>query len=135
MRILAATLCLVLLCSPFAYAETKTADNIVWYRIHLGMGVGKHSLSREVVREFVAKEVTSRFPDGLTLTASMGQWKSPDMGMIHERTMVIDVQCQDIPENWEKVDAIGKAYTQRFKNAKTSMFVMRIPNIQTTLWY
>ena len=135
MKAIVAALCLVVLCSPFARAETRTADNIVWYRVHLGLGVGKQALSRDVVREFVGKEITSRFPDGLTITAARGQWKSPEAGMIKENTIVIDIQCPDIPENREKIDEIGTAYIKRFGNAKASLFVMRIPNIQTTLWY
>ncbi len=118
-----------------ARAEVKTETGVVWYRVHFGMGVGSASMTPEVLTAFMDKEVSSRFPEGLTVTVSRGQWRSPHGGVIKEKTMVVDIQCPDTEDNRNNIKAMAKAYLSRFGKLKASVFVMRIPGIDTQLWY
>lgn len=125
----------VLLAATSARADLKTEKDYVWYRVHFGMGVGSSSMTPEVLTAFMDKEVSSRFPDGLTVTVSRGQWRSPKGGVIKEKTMVVDLQCSDTQDNQKKVEEIAQAYLKQFGKMKGSVFIVRVPGISTQLWY
>ena len=134
MKQLLAILCLLLACGT-ASAASKTTENVVWYRVHLGMGTGSTSVSPEVMQGFIAKEISPRFPDGFTVTPARGQWTSPDIGLIHERTVVVDIQCGDTEVCAKKIEEISEAYVKRFQKTKASIFVVRVPGVSTRLTY
>jgi hypothetical protein len=74
------------------------ADNVAWTR-------------------FLAREITPRFPDGLTVLDAAGQWRDPATGRIaHEpsRLVIIIVTAGDASPD-EKIAAIAAAYKQRFR--------------------
>ena len=128
-------LCLALLCVFPALAQTVEHNEGVWYRLHLGTGVGDKAVSTELIRRFVDKEITPRFPAGLTATDGRGQWKSEEYGVIRERTIIIDIYCPDTEESAEKVAAIAKAYVAKFKAAKASLYVVRVQGISAKIYY
>lgn len=133
-RNLLALFLFVLMALP-AQAATTVQDNLVWYRLHLGMGKGDYAVAPQIMREFIDTQLSPAFPNGFTITESRGQWQSPEYGLTRERTTVVDVQCADNEENWEKIEDIADRYVQRFKPAQASFFVMRIPGLTTTLFY
>lgn len=125
-----------LLCSALAaQAAVTVQENVIWYRLHLGMGIGDFAVAPVRVFSFIDKEITPAFPSGLTITQARGQWSSPEHGLIREHTTVIDVQCTDTEENWQKIQAIAVKYVELFKPAQASFFVTRVPGITTTLFY
>jgi hypothetical protein len=65
---------------------------------------------------FLAREITPRFPDGLTVLDASGQWRDPVGGrMVRERSkMVIIVAAEDAPVR-DRIAAIVAAYKQRFR--------------------
>lgn len=127
---------LLLLFMPVnGHTATAVQENAVWYRLHLGMGKGDYAVAPQKMREFIDKELTPAFPKGFTITESRGQWHSPEHGLIRERTTVVDVQCADTEENWQKIEAIANMYVERFNAAQASLFVMRINGMTTTLFY
>lgn len=128
----------LLLVAAFAapvQAATSAQENLVWYRLHLGMGKGDYAVAPQKMREFIDTELSPAFPEGFTITDSRGQWHSPEHGLIRERTMVIDVQCPDTDENRQKVDGIADRYVKRFSAGHASFFVMRMGGLTTTLHY
>ena len=98
------------------------------------MGVGDYAVSHAKMHQFIDSEITPTFPNGLTITESRGQWKSPEDGLIRERTTVVDVQCADTDENWARIEGVALEYVTRFKAAKASFFVTRISPVTTTLF-
>lgn len=134
MKTLLTFTCLLCLWCASALAENRILDNQVWYRLHLGMGIGT-SVSPDVIQNFLAKEVTPRFPDGLTITPARGQWNSPNTGLIRERVTLVDIQCPDTDAYKQKIEEISKAYVKRFAKAKASIYVVRVPGVTTTLAY
>ena len=129
------SLCFVLVCVFPALAQTVERSDGAWYRLHLGTGVGDKAVSTELLRSFIDKEITPKFPEGFTINDSRGQWKSDEYGLIRERTIVIDILCPDTSESGEKVAAIARAYVERFKAAKASLYVTRVSGVSTMLYY
>ena len=127
--------CLVVLCALPARAQTMESSEGAWYRIHLGTGVGDKAVSRDLLKSFIDQQITSHFPNGLTITDARGQWKSEEYGVIRERTIVIDIRCPDTEESSNKIAEIAKGYVERFKGAKASVYVTKISGVASTLYY
>lgn len=137
MKRLLVAIFLVLAWSTAAFAASRTTENVIVYRLHFGMGIGSQAVSPDVMRSFIAKEVTPRFPVGLTVFMARGQWASPDDGLVRESTAVVDVQCEEKDDAAckTKISEISDMYVKRFQKAKTSVFITRMPGVTTTLVY
>ncbi|NEU99266.1 DUF3574 domain-containing protein [Bradyrhizobium uaiense] len=65
--------------------------------------------------DFLLREVTPRFPDGLTVLRASGQWRDPDTARItREPSFVVRVIAAETPETLARLTQIGAAYRQRF---------------------
>ncbi len=65
-------------------------------------------------RRFVAREVTPRFPDGLTVFNAAGQWFNPGTKrVVREPSKIVRIFVPAAAQ--EKLDAIVAAYKSRFK--------------------
>lgn len=113
-------------------AGFREMHNQVYFQLVFGMGVGSNSVSPDIVRDFIDKEVASRFPAGMSVeTAVHGQWMSAK-GLIREKNAIVNVIADDTPESHQKVKEIGELYAKRFAGAKASLFVIQwqIPKTQ-----
>jgi hypothetical protein len=74
------------------------------------LGDGEAAWSR-----FLAREVTPRFPDGLSVLDATGRWRDNERGrlMREPSRLVIIVTADDTPAH-DKIAAIIAAYKQRF---------------------
>lgn len=66
---------------------------------------------------FLAAEVTSRFPDGLTVVAAYGQVKGEAHGsaqVVREGMCLVLIYHPDTPEAAARLAAIRKVYSERF---------------------
>jgi hypothetical protein len=63
---------------------------------------------------FVTEVVTSRFPDGLSIFDSSGQYREPTGRIVLERSKRLVVIVFDAPAHKAKVIEIVEAYKQRF---------------------
>src|SRR6266849_2298239 len=91
---------------PMQQIELMFGRNIAGH-----LRVGEAAWSR-----FLAREITPRFPDGLTVLDAAGQWQDPIGGrMVREPSkMVIIVAADDAPAR-DRITAIVAAYKQRFR--------------------
>lgn len=64
--------------------------------------------------EFMAAEVTPRFPDGLSVVNVAGQSRNSKNQTLRERTKLLIVIVFDAPAHQAKVAAIMDAYIKRF---------------------
>jgi len=128
-------LCAALCFGPFAAAQTaqqevtsawhgdadRPAEAVGWVKSELYFGLGDESgessrqqtdsISEAQWRAFVDKEVTSRFPDGLTVLDAYGQWLFKDTGQLHRlRSKVLIVHHEDSPERRNDIEAIRLAW-------------------------
>jgi Protein of unknown function (DUF3574) len=63
---------------------------------------------------FLTEVVTSRFPDGLSVFDSSGQYREPTGRVVRERSKRLIVIVFDSPAHRAKLDEIIDAYKQRF---------------------
>jgi hypothetical protein len=63
---------------------------------------------------FLSEVVTSRFPDGLSVFDSAGQYREPSGRIVRERSKRLVVIVFDSPAHQAKVIEIVDAYKQRF---------------------
>lgn len=75
---------------------------------------GSGEVSERQWAEFVASEVTPRFPDGLSILNVAGQSRNSANQTLRERTKLLIVVVFDAPAHRAKVQAIVEAYTRRF---------------------
>jgi hypothetical protein len=86
-------------------------------RLYFGLGPADHpdqGVSEADWRSFLDREVTPRFPDGLSVLDVYGQWqgkteKSPE----RLRSKVLIIDYPDTPENRARIDAIRAAWKQK----------------------
>jgi hypothetical protein len=81
--------------------------------IELLLGRGKASDARW--REFLGREVTPRFPDGLTVYETTGQWRDAQRNVIvreRSRVLRIIVPADTAPD---KIAAVAEAYKKQFR--------------------
>jgi hypothetical protein len=72
--------------------------------------VGEAAWSR-----FLAREITPRFPDGLTVLDAAGQWRDPVGGrLVREPGKIVIIVAADDAPVGDRIAAIVVAYKQRF---------------------
>jgi hypothetical protein len=63
---------------------------------------------------FLSDEITPRFPDGLTVVASNGQWRGPDGRIIAERGFVLSILMPASAVENRLLEEIRDEYSARF---------------------
>ena len=61
----------------------------LWTTLYFGLARPKGSVSELEWQVFLRDEVTTRFPEGLTVWEANGQWRRPDGEIDHERSRVL----------------------------------------------
>jgi hypothetical protein len=84
---------------------------------------GRSIAGRVVVGErewarFLAREITPRFSDGLSVVDAAGQFKTPDGVVAHEPSKLVIIIAPDDSETEERVAAIEAAYKKQFNQQK-----------------
>ncbi len=121
--------------APSAYATTadlqgdaaRPSSGHGWVRSELYFGVGEEqgagdrpqadTISDAQWRAFLDKEVTPRFPDGLTVFDAYGQWLfRGDASPNRLRTKVLVVLHEDSPQRRADIEAIRLAWKQQTKH-------------------
>ena len=73
-------------------------------------------------KDFVDTEVTPRFPDGLTLLTSIGQYQDESGNIVQEKSRVLILLYPPSDRSSSAVDQIRTAYVNRFNQ----MGVLRV---------
>jgi len=64
---------------------------------------------------FLAREVTPRFPDGLTVLDAVGQWRDPDSGrIVREPSKLVMIVMPGKADDQAHLDAVIQAYKRQF---------------------
>lgn len=100
---------------PSAEACTAPLKPALEINLYFGRDIeGGGEVSEEQWAEFVAVEVTPRFPDGLSVLNVAGQSRNSKNQTLRERTKLLVVVVFDAPGHRAKVQAIVEAYNRRF---------------------
>jgi hypothetical protein len=95
-------------------------------KLYFGLGPADHSeqgISEARWREFLDREVTPRFPDGLSVLDIYGQWQGKNQTTPERlRTKCLVIDYQDTQPNRDKIEAIRAAW----KRLTGDQSVMRV---------
>lgn len=119
-------LCL-LCCSSFSYSQTATlkgdpahpARTVNWVDTKLYFGLGPADVPDKGMpdaawRDFLDREVTPRFPDGLSVIDVYGQWQGKDQKAPERiRTKLLVIDYPNTKENRDKIEAIRLAWKKK----------------------
>jgi len=98
-------------------------------RLYFGLGPAdqpKQGVSEKAWREFLDKEVTPRFPDGLSVLDVYGQWRDNKHAKIERlRSKLLVIDHPDTVENSAKIDAIRDAWKRQ--TGDTSVLKVTVP--------
>jgi hypothetical protein len=73
---------------------------------------------------FVDREITPRFPDGLTVLDARGQWRDTDRNrIVREPSKLVQIVLPGKPEDIEHLNAIAEAYKSRFRQQAVGMIL------------
>ena len=89
--------------------------------LYLGLGRPKGAVTELEWQLFLRDEVTTRFPDGLTVWEAEGQWRTPAGSLDHEQSKILLVVHPDTAAARQSVLAIIEVYRKTFEQ-------------QTVLW-
>ena len=101
--------------SPPAAVCTAPLKPALELNLYFGRDIeGGGEVSEDQWAEFVAAEVTPRFPDGLSVLNVAGQSRNSKNQTLRERTKLLVVVVFDAPAHRTKIQAIVDAYNKRF---------------------
>lgn len=90
-----------------------------------GRNIGRHlRVSEADWLRFVTRELTPRFPDGLTVTDAYGQWRSRDNGkIVRESSKHVEIVLPGQADDQARVDAAAAAYKREFHQQSVGIIV------------
>jgi len=94
--------------------QCGTAAAQVRTTLYFGLSKQKGSVSELEWQMFLRDEVTTRFPDGLTVWEADGQWRQSDGTIGHERSKVLLLVHPDTPAARTSVQAVIERYRKGF---------------------
>ena len=98
-------------------AHPSQAQAWVETKLYFGLGPAEHpdqGVSATQWRDFLDKEVTPRFPDGLSVLEVYGQWQGKNEAAPERlRSKLLVIDFADSPENRAKIEAIRAAWKQK----------------------
>jgi Protein of unknown function (DUF3574) len=100
--------------------QSMLAAELLFGRRTAGGGI----VSEAAWARFLAREITPRFPDGLTVLDAAGQWRDPVRGRIgREPSKVVLIVFRDDSLKQANLDAIADAYKRRFKQRSVGIVI------------
>jgi Protein of unknown function (DUF3574) len=91
-----------------------------------GRDIGNHvGVSDAAWSRFVAREMTTRFPDGLTISDAVGQWRDRDNGgIVREPSKQVEIVLPGNDDDEARLDAIVAAYKRAFNQQSVGVIVL-----------
>jgi hypothetical protein len=90
-----------------------------------GRDIGRHDrVSESAFARFVARELSPRFPDGLTITDATGQWRDPADGrLVHEAAKQVEIVLPGNADDEARLEAVVTAYKREFHQHSVGVIV------------
>ena len=90
-----------------------------------GRDIGRHlGVSEAAWKRFVAREITPRFPGGLTVIDSSGQWRGgPAAAIVREPSKIVEILLPGNPDDEARLGAIASAYKRQFRQRSVGIIV------------
>jgi hypothetical protein len=126
---IAAALFLALACSISARAQTSDCHAGQMPRQVAELLFGRNIGDRPGVSEaqwgrFVDREISPRFPDGLTVLDAKGEWRDTARHTImREPSKLVEIVLPGKEDDAEQLEAIAQAYKSRFRQQSVGIVV------------
>jgi hypothetical protein len=121
---------LILFLMPTTAAPAQAAEcraplkSMLIVNLYFGRNGPHGGVTEQRWSNFLAQEVTPRFPDGLTVVDGAGQWReAAHKRIIRERTKVVTIAVAAADSVDERVEAIVAAYKRRFHQKSVGVIV------------
>jgi hypothetical protein len=90
-----------------------------------GRDIGREiGISKGAFARFLSREITPRFPDGLTVSDASGQWRSrPGGPIVHEPTKRVEIVLPGASDDQAQLDAVVEAYKREFQQQSVAVIV------------
>ncbi len=90
-----------------------------------GRDIGRRvGVSEAAWRRFLDREVTPRFPDGLTVISALGQWRDRITGkIVREPSKLVMIVMPGNADDQARLDAIVAAYKRQFQQQSVGIIV------------
>jgi hypothetical protein len=90
-----------------------------------GRDIGRRvGVSEAAWARFLARELTPRFPDGLTIGDAVGQWRDPATGrIVREPTKRVEIVLPGKTDDEARLDAAVQAYKREFRQRSVGVIV------------
>jgi hypothetical protein len=73
---------------------------------------------------FVDREISPRFPDGLTVLDAKGEWRdTARKTIVHEPSKVVEVVLPGKPDDVDALNQIARAYKARFRQQSVGIVI------------
>ena len=107
-----------LTCST-AQKPMQVAELLFGRKIGDRIGVSEAAWAR-----FLAREVTPRFPDGLTVINASGQWRDRERNkVVREPSKVVQIVLPGAADDEEKLAAVIEAYKREFRQQGVGLII------------
>jgi hypothetical protein len=101
------------------YKPMLRAELFFGRNIGARLGVSERQWAR-----FLTRELTPRFPDGLTVIDGQGQWRDSERGaIVREPSKIVIVVTADDAATRERIDAAATAYKQQFHQRSVGVLI------------
>jgi Protein of unknown function (DUF3574) len=102
-------------CMMLPQACALPAESMVTAELLFGRNIGDRlGVSDAAFADFLAREITPRFPDGLTVVDARGQWRDGER-IVREPSKLVLLTFRDDSKRRESLSTIVEAYKDRFR--------------------
>jgi hypothetical protein len=117
------TIAVLSACTVLPQACAPPAESMVSAELVFGRKIGDRiGVSDGAFAAFLAREVTQRFPDGLTVIDARGQWRDSERGaIVREPSKVLLLTFRDEVAKRENLAAIVESYKRQFRQQSVLM--------------
>src|ERR1700684_2200427 len=85
---------------------------------------GRLGVSEAQWGRFVDREISPRFPDGLTVLDAKGEWRDAvRKTIVHEPSKVVEIVLPGRPDDVEQLNQIAQAYKTRFRQQSVGIVI------------
>jgi hypothetical protein len=104
-------------CAVLPQACAPPAESMVTAELLFGRNIGDRlGVSDAAFADFLAREITPRFPDGLTVVDARGQWRDTERGrIVREPSKLVLLTFRDDAERRGSLTTIVETYKKRFR--------------------
>jgi hypothetical protein len=73
---------------------------------------------------FLEREISPRFPEGLTVVDAVGRWRDPVRNrVVRERSKIVTLMLRDDSKDMQRLDEIVETYKRRFQQQSVGVII------------